>query len=134
MEGYVKLSNLALIIITAVAAVSGVYFIILLRNLNRSVKVIRDILQTNKVNIDETLKNMPLISKNTAEITETAKEELKAVGTAIESFRETAELTAAAAETLKSDILRKIRSFIDIIDFLVGLFNRKKKNEKNERN
>lgn len=129
MDGYIKLSNLALVVILALGAVCGVYLVLLLRNLNGSIKVIREILQDNKKNIDETLKNMPAISNNAAEITDTAKNDLKMLGAAIQEFGETAQLTAATAETVKTDILGRLKSLIGIIEYIVRLFNRKKKRE-----
>ncbi len=134
MDGYIKLSNLAIVVVVAVAAVCGVYLILLLRNLNASIKVLKDILKDNKKNIDETLKNIPVISKNTAEITDTAKDELKMLEAAIHEFGATAELTSATAQTVNKDIIGKLRSLIDIIDFIIRLFKRKSKNEKTGQN
>lgn len=134
MDGYIKLSNLAIIVIVAIAAVCGVYLILLLRNLNSSIKVLKDILKDNKKNIDETLKNMPVISKNTAEITDKAKDELKLLGAAVHEFGAAAEFTSAATETVNKDIIGKLRSLVDIIDFIIRLFKRKSKNEKTGQN
>ncbi len=127
MNGYIKWSDLALAVITLAVSVSSVYVILLVRNLNGSIKILRSILQENKDGIDKTIKDMPVITRNVSEITDTAKNELKAVESVLHSMGETAELTAATAETVKGDIIGRLKSILDIIDFIKRLIFKDKK-------
>jgi hypothetical protein len=72
---------------------------------------------------------MPLISKNLVEVTDTAKNELKSVESAIHSIGETIQYTAATAETVKNDILGNLKSILDIIELIKRLFFKDKKKE-----
>lgn len=129
MEGYIKWSDLVLVIIMVSVVIVSVYLILLIRNLNKSVKMLKNVIQTNKENIEETLKNMPLISGNLAEITDTAKNELKSVESAIHNIGETIQYTAATAETVKNDFLGNFKSILDIIELIKRLFSKDKKKE-----
>lgn len=129
MEGYIKWSDLALVVIMVSVVTVSFYLVLLIRNLNKSIKLMKNVIQTNKENIEETLKNMPLISKNLVEVTDTAKNELKSVESAIHSIGETIQYTAATAETVKNDILGNFKSILDIIELIKRLFFKDKKKE-----
>ncbi|MDP4182395.1 MAG: DUF948 domain-containing protein [Bacillota bacterium] len=120
MNGYIKLSDLALLLIAGAVVALSIYLILFVKNLTDCVRVFRNVLKDNKTNIDDSLKNMPAITQNISEISDTANKELKAVESAVYSFETVAQETAAAFTTIKKDV-GKIGSFLDIIKFVKRL-------------
>lgn len=119
---YITWTELGLMIVFSVVIVVGVYLVRLLRNLNESVKVVKEILNKNKGRLDETLTNLPAISQNLNNITSTLNSELKTIEGAVSSISETVEMTAATAQVIKDDILTKLKSFLELIDIIKRLF------------
>jgi len=107
------------------------YLIILIKNLNESIKIFKSLLKTNKDNVNNTLKDLPVITKNLVEASEIAKDELEFIQSAIKNVSDTAEMTAATAQTVKTGILGKIESVIEVVEIISKLFSkgRKKKTE-----
>jgi len=110
------------IILIVLGIVACVYLIILINNLNKSIAKIKTILDENEVNINQALKDIPVVTKNLIEISETAKKEVKSVEYAISSVSETVSTTAAAAGAFKNNVLDKIKTvvrFIEIARFII---------------
>ncbi|MCX8130799.1 MAG: hypothetical protein N3I35_11945 [Clostridia bacterium] len=105
------------------------YLVVLIKNLNDSVKIIKKLLKDNKDNIDATLKDMPVISKNLVDATSTAKNELETVGNAINSISETVEMTAAAANSIKSGFFGKLKKTVDFVSMAGKVLINDKKRE-----
>ncbi len=120
MDGYISVSNLALLLITAAVAVSAVFLIVFLKNLTDCLKVLKSILTDNKSNIDESLKNMPAITKNISEVSETANREIKAIESAICSVGSAAEETSAAIIKIKKDFV-EVFNLVRAIKFIKRL-------------
>jgi predicted PurR-regulated permease PerM len=118
----IKLMDLGLIILFVLGIAVGTYIIILIKNLNSSIKVVKKLLKDNEENINKTLIDIPIISKNMVEITDTAKNELLVMGNAINSINETIEMTTATVSTFKNDIFGKISGIIGIIDVIKHIF------------
>jgi predicted PurR-regulated permease PerM len=118
----IKLMDLGLIILFVLGIAVGTYIIILIKNLNSSIKVVKKLLKDNEENINKTLIDIPIISKNMVEITDTAKNELLVMGNAINSINETIEMTTATVGTIKNDIFGKISGIIGIIDVIKHIF------------
>jgi predicted PurR-regulated permease PerM len=114
--------DLGLIILFVLGIAVGTYIIILIKNLNSSIKVVKKLLKDNEENINKTLIDIPIISKNMVEITDTAKNELLVMGNAINSINETIEMTTATVGTIKNDIFGKISGIIGIIDVIKHIF------------
>jgi predicted PurR-regulated permease PerM len=114
--------DLGLIILFVLGIAVGTYIIILIKNLNSSIKVVKKLLKDNEENINKTLIDIPIISKNMVEITDTAKNELLVMGNAINSINETIEMTTATVSTIKNDIFGKISGIIGIIDVIKHIF------------
>jgi predicted PurR-regulated permease PerM len=114
--------DLGLIILFVLGIAVGTYIIILVKNLNSSIKVVKKLLKDNEENINKTLIDIPIISKNMVEITDTAKNELLVMGNAINSINETIEMTTATVGTIKNDIFGKISGIIGIIDVIKHIF------------
>jgi predicted PurR-regulated permease PerM len=114
--------DLGLIILFVLGIAVGTYIIILIKNLNSSIKVVKKLLKDNEENINKTLIDIPIISKNMVEITDTAKNELLVMGNAINSINETIEMTTATVSTFKNDIFGKISGIIGIIDVIKHIF------------
>lgn len=130
MDYALTLKDFFTLILSILGAVVLIYLIIFIRNLNESIKVLRNVLKSNSDNIDNTLKNLPSISQNMLEITDTANRELQSVENVIRNIDETVEMTAAAAHTVKDDIFGKTKSIIEFIELIKGIFS--KREEKDE--
>ena len=121
MDGYISISNLALLTVTAAVLVSAVFLIIFLKNLTDCVKVVSSLLKSNTSNIDESLKNMPAITKNISEISETANKEVKAIESAISSIGSAIEETSATVVKIKNDF-GQITNLVRALKFIKRLF------------
>ncbi|RCX18304.1 hypothetical protein DFR58_10563 [Anaerobacterium chartisolvens] len=122
MDMIIRLGDLVLITALFALVVISVYLIVLIRNINGSIKVLKKLLKENRECIDSTLKDIPVISKNVAEISTTAKDELKSVETAIHGLGEAGEMIAAAAQTVRKDILGRIKGVVDLLDIITRVF------------
>lgn len=129
MDGYISVSNLALLTVTAAVLVSAVFLIIFLKNLTDCVKVVRSLLKNNMSNIDESLKNMPAITKNISEMSETANREVKAIESAISSIGTAVEETSATVIKIKNDF-GEISNLVRALKFIKRLFRSMTKNSK----
>jgi len=109
-----------------------VYLIITVRNLNQSLKSLGKLIHSNEENIDKTLKDLPVVSKNAIEITELLKNELKTVGQAINNINETAEMTAATAQTIKTGVVDKAKNVLELVDVARRIFVKDKSKEREE--
>ncbi len=118
----VSLKELGLAAFLIVGIIACIYLIFVLKNLNDSLKSFKSILNTNRENIDSTLKGIPVITENLIEISQTAKTELKYVEAALQSVSETVETTAAAANSARYDIFGKLKGIIDLIDTIRRIF------------
>jgi predicted PurR-regulated permease PerM len=118
----IKWIDLGLLVLFVLGIAVGVYIIILVKNLNSSIKVVKKLLKDNEENINKTLIDIPIISKNMVEITDTAKNELLVMGNAINSINETIEMTTATVSSIKNDIFGKISGIIGIIDVIKHIF------------
>lgn len=129
MELTFTLMDLGLFLIFFFGIAACIYIIILVRNLNKSATHLNDILDKNKENIDKTLNDMPVISKNVAELSETAKEDFNAFQSKIRKIAGAGQIMAPE-ETSGSDFFGKIKGIIEIVDVLVKLFTSGKKDRK----
>ena len=114
----INLYDLGAIILFLFGGAIGIYILILLKNLIPVVQAIKEIVNTNKDNINQTLKTVPLITKNISDITDTAKDELKAVQNTLHSISETADMTAAAANTIKSGFIDNVTAVFEVINLI----------------
>jgi len=124
--GYIRWSDLALAIGFILGCIVSIYLIILIKNVNESIRIFKNVFQTNKDNINDTLQTLPVISKNLVEISSTARNELKAVESTIQSINDTTEMAAAAAQTIKIDIVEKAKSIIELVDLVRRVFFKEK--------
>ena len=129
MDVSITLHDLGLIILFLICVVLGVFLFILIKNLNSAIISIKNILNSNKDNINNTLNDLPTISKNIAEITDTTKDELKSVQNTIHSLSETADMTAAAANTIKNDFAGKVKTVFEIINLVKKFLPKENKTE-----
>jgi len=126
MDSTISLKDLGLVLIIIAAIVAFVYLIILIRNLNESVKTFKSLILGNKENIDKTLKDLPVITDNLVEISSTARNELQSVEAAIHNITETVEATAATANSIRNDLFGKIKGLVELIDTLRRIFFKEK--------
>lgn len=122
MDGYIKITDFMLVLAIVLIAISivvlSVFVILFIKNLNDSVKIFKGILEENRKNINDSLNRIPTITENVAEISETAKNELKSVESALKDFGVAAEYTVTAAKTVKNDIVDKFGGILEITRLL----------------
>ena len=126
MGSNMTFGDFALIVGILLMLIVGTYLILLLRNLNESLKVFKKLLKENHENIDSALKDAPVISKNFVEISNTAKNELMSVENAIGSLSETVEATAAAANTIRENLFGNVKVIVDFIELLIKALSKNK--------
>lgn len=102
-------------------AVTCVYLVRLIAGIHDSVKMVNGMLKENRNNINKTLQDMPVVYENLVDISQAAKDKMKEVENVIDNINETAELTAATANTIKNDILGKAKNVMDIVYLLMKL-------------
>jgi len=119
---YVTWTDFALLVVVAAAVMVSVYLINLVRNINESAKILKDILRTNRENVDETLKNAPAVVKNAVEITDKLRNNLNVLEETLRNMHETAEMTAAAASTVKNDILTRLKGILELVELIRRVF------------
>jgi len=122
--------ELGLMILIVLAIILCVYLIVLIRNLNKSVQKIKGIIDENETNVNQVLKDLPVVSKNLIEITEVAKKEVKAVENAVNSVTETVSSTAAAASAFKNNVVGKIKTAVRVIEVARFILPKKKRKQK----
>lgn len=108
--------ELGLMFLIVLAIILCVYLIVLIRNLNKSVRKIKDIIDKNEDNVNQVFKDLPVVSNNLIEITDVAKKEVKAVENAVNSVSETVSSTAAAASAFKNNVVGKIKTAVRVIE------------------
>lgn len=113
---YITWTGVGLAALFACMAALCVYLIILIRNLNASIGVLKRVLTKNEENINQVIKDLPVVTRNLSEISESAKNDLKNVEAALDSINETIGMAAATANTFKSDFLGIIKIGIDLFD------------------
>lgn len=114
------LQDLGLFLIFLFGIAACIYIIVLVRNLNKSAKDVKELLSKNKENIDKALTDLPVISKNVAELSETAKVDFDA-------FQSKFKMMGDDKSDEGGDFFGKIGGIIDIADVLIKLFAAKTK-------
>lgn len=114
--------NIQVILLTLLCALI-IYTIVVLRNFNKSAKIIAKLLDKNKDELDHTIKQLPEIADNTTEITRTAKEEIAKVRKVISGINET---TAAATHILRNELADKLKTIIEVVFHIYKMISREK--------
>ena len=115
MNTPITLLELGQVILFIALIIAIVYIVILVRNINQSMRVFKDLLKENKKELDDTLKNLPNLSNNLVEITGTAKEELKVVAGAVDNIKETTEMAASTVSIIRNDIVGKAKGILELL-------------------
>ena len=115
----ITLSDLGLMLLWSALLVLIVYLILVLKKVNDTLKEFKEILATNKENIEYTLNEMPSIAKNIDSITGEVSHDVKAVRDTIDTITEK---SGAAAKSL-TDTDSIITGITAIIQFGVFLKN-----------
>lgn len=121
-----ELVLMALLVLIVLGIIAGVYIILLVRNLHSSAKVVKKLLNDNQDNLNSTLGELPGISKNLSEITETAKNEVKVLENTLNSINETVEMSAATVSSIKDNIVGKIGGVVGALDLIRHLIFKNK--------
>lgn len=115
----ITLSDLGLMLLWAALLVLIVYLILVLKKVNDTLKEVKEIIASNKENIEYTLNEMPSIAKNIDSITGEVSHDVKAVRETIDTITEK---SGAAAKNL-TDTDSIITGITAIIQFGVFLKN-----------
>lgn len=132
MDMTFTLQDLGLFLIFFFGIAACVCVIILVLNLNKIVVDFRELINKNKNNLDETLQDLPKISKNLVEIEDTVKNDLVVLEPTIKKLSGVSGGLASTANvtTAGGDIIVTIKSIIEVVEFLIGLILGKKQDKK----
>ena len=119
---YIRWIDLVAVVAGTLFSIVCFYLIKFLKNLNDSTKVVKVLVTENRDNIDKVLKELPLISVNLAEISGTVNDQVKVVGLAINSINDAVEATAAAAQTIRDDVVGRFKSILELIELIRAVF------------
>jgi len=129
MDATIRVGDLATFLLGGALLVLIVYGILLLKNLNDTLKVIRKIVEDNRSNIDEVLDKAPSIAANVESISSDLSHDVRAVQGTIDQIVGTTE-AAAGALSEHTDILSTLMGFVQILNIFrefIGGFRRKKR-------
>jgi len=132
MDTTFTFQDLGLFLIFFFGTAACVCVIILVINLNKIVVDVRDLVNKNKDNIDETLQDLPKISKNLVEIEDSVKNDLVALEPTIKKIGGVSGgiATTATVTSAGSDILGLIKSIVEVVEFFLNLILGKKQDKK----
>lgn len=90
----VPLDVLGQLILFIIAVIAGVYFILLLKNLNQLLRDINLLINTNRADLNQALEDLPRITGNTVQVTDDLKERISEIGNSLEVASENVTDTA----------------------------------------
>ncbi len=132
MDMTFTLQDLGLFLIFFFGIAACICVIILVLNLNKIVIDVRDLVNKNKNNLDETLQDLPKISKNLVEIEDSVKKDLVVLEPTIKKISGVSGGIASTANvtTAGGDIIGMIKSIIEVVEFFLSLILGKKQDKK----
>lgn len=120
------LMDLGLFFIFIFGIAACIAIIVLVININKTAVDLKDLIGKNKENLDKTLNDLPVITANVAELSETAKSDVQAFEKKFLKIGSSGDAPEAAA----AGIIERIAGIIDIAEFLLQLFTSKSKSKK----
>lgn len=129
MDVQISLGDLGILLLGIAFLTLIIYTILILKNLNDTIKVVKTILQDNKSNVDQVLDQAPSIAESIESISSNLSQNVEDVQ---EPFRQIVGATEIAASTLNenTDTLSNVAKIMQFIYFLkeaLYKFNPKRK-------
>lgn len=129
MNATIRLGDLGLLLLMSAFIVLIVYAILMLKNINETLKIIRKLVEDNRENIDQILDQAPSIAANIESISGDLAHDVKAVQGTIDQLAGISEV-AAGSLAEKTDVLSSIMGVVQVIYFMKNLTNGFKKKKK----
>jgi predicted PurR-regulated permease PerM len=124
MNTQITLGQLIMTILVIIGGVLGVYLAMLVYQLFKAVQKINSILDSNKENIDNTMKSIPGIVENVNVITGSVKQKTELIDS---FFGDKAEAPGASGISSLESIISVVSSIIEIFNEARNFFHGKKK-------
>lgn len=118
------LAQLVATILVIIGGSLGVYLVMLVYQLFKAVQRINSILESNKENIDNTLKEIPGIVENVNVITGSVKQKTEIIDS---FFGDKPETTGNSGTAGLEAIISTVTSILDIVSEIKSFFGRKKR-------
>lgn len=129
MNATIRLGDLGLLLLGSALIILIVYAILILKNINETLKVVRKVVEDNRKSIDLVIDQAPSIAANIESISGDLAHDVKAVQGTIDQFAGASEV-AASALSENTDVLSSIMGVVQVVfiikEFLGG-FKKKKK-------
>jgi uncharacterized protein YoxC len=130
MDATIRLGDLGLLLLGAALIVLIVYAIMVLKNLNDTLKIFRKLVNDNRENIDLVLDQAPSIAENIESISGDLAHDVKAFQGTIDQIAGTSEVAAGALSEhtdIMTSILGVVKFIIVIKEFFEGLGKKKRR-------
>ena len=121
MNTQITMGQLVITILVIIGGALGVYLVMLAYQLFRTVQKINSILDSNKENIDNTMKSIPGIAENVNAITGSVKQKTELIDSFFGDKDE-----ASGTSGLES-LISTIASILEIVNEVKGFFSNKKR-------
>lgn len=109
------------------------YLILTLSSLLKVIRNVNQIIEKNRGNIEKSIEKLPLITDNTAKITEMVKNNIESIQSVVKDVGRISETVRDGLETIQKDILLKVKSILDIIDAIRKYFEKRKEISKKKK-
>ncbi len=126
LDRAISWGELIAIVLFLLGAALLFYLILAVANLVRILRNAGNLLEKNRDNIDKTMEKLPKISENAEKITTSLKNNMEAIDKVIEDVGKVSESVKKGVDTFQKDILGKAKIFVDIVDAVKRLFEKKK--------
>lgn len=119
-------SELIAIVLFILGAALLFYLILAVANLVGILKNANRLLDKNREHIDQTLEKLPKITDNAEKITASLKNNMESIEHVITDVGKISDTVKKGMDTLQKDILGKAKVFVDIVEAIKKLFDKKK--------
>jgi prophage DNA circulation protein len=126
LDRTISWGELITIVLFLLGAALLFYLILAVANLVRILRNTSNLLEKNRDNIDKTLNKLPQISENAEKITTSLKNNMESIEKVITDVGKVSESVKKGVDTFQKDILGKAKIFVDIVDAVKKLFEKKK--------
>jgi uncharacterized protein YoxC len=127
MNTQITLGQLIITILVIIGGVLGIYLVMLVYQLFRTVQKVNSILDSNKENIDSTMKSIPGIVENVNIITGSVKKKAELIDSFFGDKGEASGVSGVSGISSLESILSVVASVIEIFSEVRDFFNSKKR-------
>jgi len=129
MNATIRLGDLGLFLLGSALIVLIIYAIMVLKNLNDTMKVLKKLVEDNRKSIDQVLDQAPSIAANIDSISGDLAHDVKVIQGTIDQIAGTSEV-AAGTLAENTDVLTSIMGVVQLVfiikDFFSGLHRKKR--------